>query len=171
MIKAWGEQGKSVSAFIKRDGDRYHGLNMIDRKDSVFTGVAVRFYKYGLNFSHDISGRSKGSIAQLSYGEFYILSQSLLLRAGATLEWMDDRYAEYYYGVRKTEATTSRNEYHLNNYFQPGLNILPIYKFSAKSSLMGGLNLKLVPKYIRNSPTMNGNTFDYGGLIGYTYEL
>lgn len=170
-IRALGNHLMNVSAFIKRDGDRYFGLGMGPRKDSVFVGLSGKFFKYGLSASKDINGRSKGSIIQFNYGEFYKISEGFMLRAGLGLEWHDDRYAEYYYGVRAHEATASNREYHLNNYFMPGINFLPIYKLSENSSLTAGLNMKLIPKKVRNSPTMNGDKLEVGGLIGFSYSL
>ncbi|MBC7429175.1 MAG: MipA/OmpV family protein [Bacteriovorax sp.] len=170
-VRALGNQGASLSAFIKREGDRYHGVGMDDKKDSVFAGLSAKFFKYGLNFSKDIGGRSHGHLVQVSYGEFYPLSENFVLRAGAGLEWMDDRFAEYYYSVRKTEVTSTRNEYHLNNSLQPGVNILSIYKLNSNTSLTGALSAKLIPKDVRKSPTMNGDKIDFGGLVGMTYTL
>ncbi|MBC7713751.1 MAG: MipA/OmpV family protein [Rhizobacter sp.] len=170
-VRAIGNQGMSLSAFIKREGDRYHGVGMDDRKDSVFVGLSAKFLKFGLNVSKDIGGRSHGYLTQLTYGEFYPISGSFFLRAGVSIDWMDDRYSEYYYSVRKTEATADRSEYHLNNYFQPGVSVLPIYKLSPNTSLMGALSAKFVPKDVRDSRTMNGKKIDFGGLIGFTYTL
>lgn len=170
-VRAVGDFLKNVSVFIKRDGDRYQGLAMIPRKDSAFVGATARFYSYGFSISKDINGRSKGIITQLSYGKMFPLSETFMLRAGASLDWNDDKYAEYYYSVRATEATASRREYHLNNYFQPGVNVMPIYKLNEDVSVTTILGMKLIPKEVRQSPTMNGDKLDYSGIIGVSYNL
>lgn len=170
-IRVLGNHLMNFSTFIKRDGDRYFAQGMGPRKDSVFVGLSGKFFKYGLSVSKDINGRSKGSIVQFNYGEFYKISEGFMLRAGLGLDWHDDRYAEYYYGVRAHEATGTNREYHLKNYFMPGINFLPIYKLSENGSLTAGLNIKLIPKMVRNSPTMNGDKFDIGGLVGFSYSL
>lgn len=168
---ALGSRMANVSAFIKREGDRYHGLNMIPRKDSFFAGVSAKYLNYGLNVSHDINGRSKGTILQFNYNKMFIVSEKFFLAGNLGLDWFDDKYAEYYYSVRKYEATASRKEYHLTNYIQPTVGLLPVYKLGEKSSLMSVASVKLVPKKVRNSPTMNGDKLEIGGIFGYTYNF
>jgi outer membrane scaffolding protein for murein synthesis (MipA/OmpV family) len=166
-----GNRFANFSAFINQGGDRYHGLGMIPRKSSIFTGLSGKFMNYGLSVSKDINGRSKGYIAKLDYSKMFFISENFMLRAGAGLEWHDDSYAEYYYGVRPHEVTASRREYHVNNYIQPGVGVFPIYKLSEKISVMAGVNLKYVPDEIRKSPTMNGDKTEVGALAGFNYSL
>ncbi|MBY0413177.1 MAG: MipA/OmpV family protein [Bdellovibrionales bacterium] len=170
-FRAFGERMLEASVFIKREGDRYQGLGMTPRKESQFVGVSAKFFKYGLNISKDINGKSKGMITQFSYGELFMISEGFVLRGGLSVDWLDDKYAEYYYGVRKHEATATRNEYHLKNYLQPGINILPIYKLSERVSSMAVLGAKFIPKSVRNSPTMNGDKFEFGGFAGISYTF
>lgn len=168
---ALGNRFINGSVFINRQGDRYQGDNMAPRKDSAFVGASAKFMKYGLSVSRDINGRSKGWSTQVSYGEFFVLNESVMLRAGLALDWNDDRYAEYYYGVRKTEATNDRREYHLSNYFLPSISFMPIYKIAENVSLTSAINFKLLPKDVADSPTMKGNRLDVGGIIGISYQL
>ena len=170
-FRAIGNHLMNASVYAKRDGDRYHGLNMDPRKESVFMGLSAKFFKYGLSVQKDINGRSKGYVAQLNYGKFYQISEGLMLRAGLGLEWSDDHYAEYYYSVKKSEATATRPEYHLKNYFLPGISFLPIYKVSENASVTAALGIKFLPKDVRNSPTMNGDKLEIGGLVGFGYSL
>lgn len=170
-FRALGNHLMSVSIYAKFDGDKYLGLGMNPRRQSTFIGLSTKFFKYGLNLQKDVSRNSHGYTAQLSYGEFYKLTDTLMLRAGLSLEWADDRYAEYYYGVRSHEATADRREYHLKNYFQPGINVLPILKLTDDLSMTTALGFKLIPKDVRNSPTMNGKKLEIGGLMGISYSL
>jgi outer membrane scaffolding protein for murein synthesis (MipA/OmpV family) len=170
-FRAIGNHLANVSVFIKRDGDRYQGYGMTPRKDSAFVGISTKFYKYGLNISKDINGRSKGIITQFNYGELIPFSEGLGLRLGVSLEWYDDQYAEYYYGVRSFESTAIRHEYHVGNYFQPGVNVMPIYKLSEQVTLTAIAGMKYVPKAVRNSPTMNGDKFEMGMLAGISYNF
>lgn len=170
-ILAVGNRMMNVNAFIKRDGDRYHGLGMIPRKDSVFVGVSGKFFNYGINYSHDINGRSKGSIVSINYAKMFIISESLVLRSSLNLDWLDDKYAEYYYGVRSHEATATRREYHLNNYFLPGISMMPLYKLSERSSITTILSMKLLPRKVSESPTMKGSRVEATGIVGYSYNL
>lgn len=167
----FGNKLVNISASIKKEGDRYQGVGMIPRKDSFFTGVSARFFNVGLSVARDINGRSKSFITQVNYGKLFLLSETMFLRVNFGLDWFDDHYAEYYYGVRKHEATASRREYHIHNYIQPSVGVLPVYKLGEKSSLMGAVNFKFVPKDVRQSPTMNGDKIDVGGFFGYAYNF
>ncbi len=170
-VRAVGNPMMNVSAFIKRDGDRYHGLGMIPRKDSVFVGATAKFFNYGFSYSHDINGRSKGSIATANYSKFFPITESLLLRSSLSLDWLDDKYAEYYYGVRSHEVTATRREYHINNYFLPGVSAMPIYKLTERSSITSVFSMKLLPKKVSQSPTMTGKRIDAAGILAYSYSL
>lgn len=170
-ILAFGNQGANVSAFVKRDGDRYHGLGMTPRKDSVFVGATGTFRNYGFSLSHDINGRSKGYIATANYAKFFPISEMLVLRAALSLDWLDDKYAEYYYGVRSYEVTSSRREYHLNNYFLPGAALMPIIKLSERSSIVSVISSKILPKEVSQSPTLKGSRVEFGGIVSYSYKL
>ncbi len=170
-VMALGHKMANVSAFIKRDGDRYQGIGMIPRKDSAFVGISAKFFSYGLNLAHDIHGRSKGTYVQFNYGKMFLLTEKFFLLTNFGLDWFDDKYAEYYYSVRSHEKRSNRPEYHLSNYLQPSAGVLPVYKLDEKSSLMGALNLKLVNEKVRKSPTMNGDKLEFGGIFGYTYNF
>lgn len=170
-ILAVGNQMANVSAFIKRDGDRYHGLGMTPRKDSVFVGATAKFFNYGFSLSHDINGRSKGTIATANYSKFFPVSETLVLRGSLSLDWLDDKYAKYYYGVRSHEVTASRRQYHLNNYFLPGVSLMPIIKLSERSSIVTVISSKILPKEVSKSPTMTGARFELGGIVAYSYKL
>ena len=170
-VRVAGNPGINATVFINRQGDRYQGAGMAPRKDSAFVGGVLKFMKYGLAVSRDINGRSKGWSTQINYGEFFVLTESLMLRAGLAVDWNDDRYAEYYYGVRKSEATNTRREYHLNNYFLPNISFMPIYKIAQDWSLTTAVNFKLLPKDVADSPTMKGGRVEVGGIIGLSYQL
>lgn len=170
-ILAVGNHMMNVSAFVKRDGDRYHGLGMIPRKDSVFVGATGAYNNYGFSFSHDINGRSKGYIATANYAKFFPISETLILRGSLSLDWLDDKYAEYYYGVRSHEVTSARREYHLNNYFLPGMSLMPIIKLSERSSIVTVISSKILPKEVSQSPTLIGSRIEFGGIVSYSYKL
>ncbi|NOT78576.1 MAG: hypothetical protein HOP07_06185 [Bacteriovoracaceae bacterium] len=100
-----------------------------------------------------------------------LISEELILRTSFNLEWHDDRYAEYFFGVKGQEASSSRNEYHVKNFFQPGVSLMPIYKVRDHLSFVGVVGFKLIPKSIRNSPTMNGRGLETFGLMAINYSL
>ncbi len=161
----------NLSTFVNRSGDKYLGRAMSPRKDSVFFGVSGKFGKYNLSISRDTSGRSKGYISQFNYSELTVLTEEIILISSLSLDWYDDRYAEFYYGVVDSEKTATRSEYHPHNFFKPGISVMPIYKIWDRVSLVAALNLKLIPAKIHQSPTMNGKALEVGGLFAINYRF
>lgn len=170
-VLALGNPGMNLSAFINRGGERYEAAGMTPRKESFFAGISAKFLSYGLDISRDINGKSKGYSTKLSYGHFKLISEKLVLRSGLSLEWHDDKYADYYFGVRAHEATASRREYHAKNFFQPGANIMSIYKLHENVAMTAIAGIKFVPKRVSESPTMNGKKLELGGLLGIGYNF
>lgn len=168
---AFGSRPVGLSLFINRQGDRYESLGMTARKESFFAGISGHFLKYHMRASKDINGYSKGSQLHFSYTEMTPINETISLRSSLSLDWYDDRYANYYYGVRASESTSTRAQYTVHNYFQPGIGFMPTYKFNESLSLMSGLNFKFVPKKVRQSPTMNGNSIESGIFFGLTYTF
>ncbi len=161
----------SFSTFVNRAGDKYLGEGMAPRKDSVFFGFAGKMGKYNLTLSRDINGRSKGILSQFNYSEMTIVSDDLLLLSSLSLEWHDDSYAEYFFGVKSSESTSTRKEYHVHNFFRPGISVMPIYKLWDRVSLVSALNLKYIPLSVRQSPTMNGKSLEISTLFALNYRF
>lgn len=170
-LRILGNPFVHFSTFLNRAGDKYQGVNMAPRKESVFFGISGKIAKFNLSLSRDINGRSKGVLSQFSYGQMSLISEDLILRTSFNIEWHDDRYAEYFFGVKGQEVSSSRKEYHVKNFFQPGISFMPIYKLRDHLSFVGVLGFKLIPKSIRNSPTMNGRGIESFGLMAINYSL
>jgi len=166
-----GNPFMNASIFVTRSGDKYLGPGMSPRKDSVFFGASAKFGKYGLTISRDISGRSKGYLSQINYSEFTMITEDLNLVSSLSLEWHDDQYADYYYGVRGGESSSSKIEYHPHNFFKPGLSLMPIYNLWENVSLVSAANVKFIPKEIRSSPTMNGKALELSMLFALNYRF
>lgn len=161
----------NISAQINRGGDKYLGVGMSKRKQALFGGLSAKYFKWGLAFSHDINGYSKGYQGQLSYSEFIKLSDQWVLRSSLNLEWFDDHYANYYFGVRNSEATSTRPAHYAQNFFHPGISFMPIYSFKEDWSLVNILSFKFQPKKLRDSPTVNDKKFESMLLMALNYSI
>jgi len=107
-----GDREKSIYLNINRGGDRYDGVGMTSRQTSWFAGMGAKYHKFNFIISKDIEGESHGVKSQLSYTEIYTIKEKFLTRSSVGLEFYDQRFMEYYYGVKSTEVSTSRSEYH-----------------------------------------------------------
>ncbi len=161
----------NVTANINRGGDKYLGEGMTKRKAAFFGGLSAKYFSWGLSFSRDINGYSKGYQAQVSYSHFAKLSDQLVLRSSLNLDWYDDLYANYYFGVRTSEATSTRPFHRAQNFFQPGFSIMPIYSFRDNWSLVNIIGFKFQPKELRASPTVNDKKFESMLLMAVNYSI
>ncbi len=161
----------NLSANISRGGDKYLGEGMTKRKQAFFGGLSAKYFSWGLSLSRDINGYSKGYQAQLSYSDFRKLTDDLVLRSSLNLEWYDDQYAHYYFGVRPSEATPTRPSHNATNFFQPGISFMPIYSFKENWSLVNILGFKFQPKKLRDSPTVNDKKIESMLLTAINYSF
>ena len=175
---ALGQKGLSLALFgdkefsgyinIDRAGDNYYATGMSARYDSWFFGGGLRYQKFHFYISRDINGRSKGLKLGLNYMKTYRLSERSFAAATLGLECYNKNFAEYYYGVKTSEATAARFEYHPKAYCIPGVSLFPGYKVTEKFSLITGASLKIITKEVRHSPTTKGGWLEgaliFGGL-------
>lgn len=87
---------------------------MEDRKASLWAGAAVIWKTEYANvtgeFLADAMGKSKGTRARLQVDRRFAAGKfGFTPRLAA--EWVDDKYVDYYYGVRQSEATATRAFY------------------------------------------------------------
>jgi outer membrane protein len=87
---------------------------MEDRKASLWAGAAVIWKTHYANFTGEVLadtlGKSKGIRARLQVDRRYAVGKfGFTPRLAA--EWVDNKYVDYYYGVRQSEATVTRAFY------------------------------------------------------------
>lgn len=87
---------------------------MEDRKASLWAGAAVIWKTDFANFTGEVladtMGKSKGTRARLQVDRRFAAGK-LGFTPRLSAEWVDDKYVDYYYGVRQSEATAMRAQY------------------------------------------------------------
>lgn len=87
---------------------------MEKRKQSVDAGALftykTQFGDLSIKWVHDILNHSKGYETTLAYGYNWFVNR-LLIRPSIGVSWLSRDLADYYYGVRQTEATPTRPAY------------------------------------------------------------
>lgn len=152
-------------------GDNYYGSNMEKRKESWGAGIGAKVFGFQFQLNRDINGRSKGVKGEIGYGKPQIINEKILIRYGIKLEYLNQKYMDYYYGVRSTEASAARPFYSPNSAMNIALNAFPIYKFDEKINMMAGYSIKFLNKKIQDSPTTNGKKVEHALIFGATYVL
>lgn len=154
---------------VNRGGERYYGVGMDQRKDSVFVGLGARYNDFMFMLSKDINGRSKGIKTMLSYSQTKIYEDESLLRLAINLEFYNKNYANYYYGVKDNEITSSRSSYTPNGYLLPGVSAFYSKRIWEKVGLTPILTLKKYPHVVTDSPTTKGTDFELSAIVGLTW--
>lgn len=168
-ISAWGNRDRSFYFNINRQGDRYYGLGMDKRSDSWFFGAGFKYYNFNLITTKDINGKSGGRKTALSYSEMKMLENKNILRGSIALELYDQKFAEYYYGVKSSEVSSNRSEYHPARYVQMALSGFFIHNFNDHINGTLGLAFKSIPKAMKDSPTTTNADLESMMIMGISW--
>ena len=143
----FGGYNASDSAFLE---------GMSDRDLAVMAGVEAQYFnKYfyvGLNAGQDISGNSDGMKAQAQIGVSKRYRNGLFLSLSANMTYLDQDFADYYYGVRADEARVGRAEYRVSDVFMPGGTAFARFKINDKWSAAVIATYAHLTNEIGNSP-------------------
>lgn len=167
----YGTREWGVYTNIDRERNRYKGTGMEDRRDSWFWGVGGRYGKFSAYFARDIQGRSHGKMVSVNYAEMYMIRQRFFTRSALGLECFDKNYADYYYGVKVSEQTSSRAAYQPKGYCQPTLSFAPMYKMDEHVTFISALSAKALSREVRHSPTVRGGHLEAGLIFGALYNF
>lgn len=149
-----------------RRGDIY----CAERNSSLLTGVSLKIFFLNFAYLKDISNNSNGSIFNVIIeGRPFPGTSKLSLMPSLGLEFQDQRYVDYYYGVKSEEASTDRQEYKSNsaiNYFASINSMIPI---SNNLDLSIGFGVIKYGKGISDSPSVRKD-IGYNLIIGVVYK-
>lgn len=85
------------------------------------------------------------------------------------LRYQSAKVADYYYGVKNSEATASRKAYKAKSAVTPYLGVDMQANFTKHITLDGGLAVSKRAKSIRDSPLTNNKKYQLGANIGFSY--
>jgi outer membrane protein len=158
--------------FNSSDGERLVG--MMTRRPSIETGLSLDYgsAKAGISLSyvHDVTGASDGGAARLFFFTRLDITDHFGVDAFLGLEQMDSKVANYYYGVRTSEATLARPFYEpgAGTKLHTGLHFN--YDFGRKSTLLFGLENDRLGSSLTNSPIVE-RRFTNLFYLGYGWRL
>lgn len=155
-------------------GDSPALAGMADRKSGFWAGAKVEWENdladVKLEWLADASGKSKGQRVVLGLERKWKVSPSIMLIPQAGIEWEDDKYVDYYYGVRASEATTGRAAYVGKATINPEMSLTGIYRFDNHQSMMLNVGVKSLGKEIKDSPIV-GRSTESRVMLGYMYRF
>lgn len=95
--------------FDENDSDVFEGME--DRKFSMDAGIALSYdkhnWKTNVSAMFDVLGRSNGYELSMGVGRVFRFGP-VFVEPSVSIDYLDDKHVDYYYGVRMNEATGSR---------------------------------------------------------------
>lgn len=168
------------SLFGRWDGSGYEPDDswvlegMDKRKSGLWAGAKVEWQTSLVNvnaeWSHDVSGNSKGQRFTLGLDRSWSLGERFTLTPRIGAMWLDSKYVDYYYGVQAHEARTWRPEYQGKSGVSAEFGLQGVYRFNKHHSMMFDARVRTLPSAIKDSPLVNSST-DHRISIGYMYHF
>lgn len=143
-------------------------LKQLDnRKLSLMAGMGYSYKaEWGNIYTHvmtDISGNSKGTIADLAYG-YGFRFEKLYIEPKIGVEWQNSKYNNYYFGIKQQEANRSGLAYYsANSGSTPYLAINMHYTFNENWQAFVLARYTRLSNAIKDSPMASRSST---GLMG-----
>ncbi|WP_193778049.1 MipA/OmpV family protein [Psychrobacter sp. FDAARGOS_221] len=177
----YDDDTSKVTAFIQPGGNKFDpddangALRGLDkRKVSGMAGVGYqRRVSYALvsaQLATDVLSNSKGTTAKLSVGTRLPLGKVMVMPS-IGVEWVNDNYNEYYYGVSEKEsAQTGVRNYKPGSSINPYINVSANYKINQDWSLFLGQAVSYLPDEQYDSPMVDDRV-SYRTTLGVSYDF
>ena len=147
---------------------------MRERKSGAWAGARIEWKSNWAVLSAealgDASGNSKGKRFNLGVERTWHIGERVTItpRVGAT--WQDDKYVDYYYGVRADEARPGRAAYRGESGVNAEVGVRGMYMFDRRHSIFVDLEVARLADAIKDSPLVDRST-ENRVLVGYLYRF
>ncbi len=162
--------------FEAKDGKSFTGMDK--RKISIDLGgrviVNTGIGPVTIHATKDVHA-SKGYEAGIKVGGIaphpphWTGERKLTVAAAAGLRYQSKKVIDYYYGVKDSEATASRNFYLGKSAITPYLGVEAQADLTKHISITGNLSVTKQPNAIRNSPLTQDKKYQAEANVGFTY--
>lgn len=157
-------------------GDGYKGsdapiLNgMEKRKGAFWYGPALAWHTaFGTLSTDYLLGGNKGERANIDFSKSFDLGRfSVTPHAGA--EWLSNKYVDYYYGVRPSEAEAGRPAYNGTSTWNMTVGTRVDYHFTKQQQVLLDVGVSHLGSGITDSPIV-GKRYVPEVRIGYLYHF
>ena len=155
-------------------GDTPILAGMRERKSGVWAGARIEWKSRWVDVSAealgDASGNSKGKRFNLGVEKTWHIGERVTITPRVTASWQDDKYVDYYYGVRADEVRAGRAAYRGESGVNAELGLRAMYMFDRRHSILVDLEVSRLADGIRDSPLVDRST-ENRVLVGYLYRF
>jgi outer membrane protein len=147
---------------------------MAERKSGIFAGPTAKWSNPFVNVTaewlFDASGESKGQQIKLGLERSFQVGGHFMFTPSATAIWLDDKYADYYYGVRTAEARAGRPAYIAESTMNVEFALRTDYMFDPRQSVFLSLGYTALGSEIKDSP-LTDRSGETQVFMGYLYRF
>ena len=113
---------------------------MRERKSGVWAGARIEWKSNWAVLSAealgDASGNSEGKRFNLGVEKTWHIGERVTITPRVTASWQDDKYVDYYYGVRADEARAGRAAYRGGSGVNAEVGLRAMYAFDRRHSIL-----------------------------------
>ncbi|MCF6442835.1 MipA/OmpV family protein [Pseudoalteromonas luteoviolacea] len=158
-----------LDGYEQADDELFAGME--DRDMSFDFGfeaeIDTDFGEFGVKFTHDVSSTHEGYEASLSYGIPMRVKQGRIMPY-VSANFTSEDLANYYYGVKRSEATTSRSFYEVDSATNMEIGISSDWFFGENHMIKADASYTAFDSTVKDSPLVDkSGTFQF--LLGYVY--
>ncbi|WP_225923568.1 MipA/OmpV family protein [Pseudomonas marvdashtae] len=147
---------------------------MSDRDGGFWAGAKVKWLNEVADVSAewlaDVSGNSKGQRFALGLERSWTFGEHIMLTPRLAALWQDDKYVDYYFGVRESEARADRAAYDAKSGINTEFGVRGNYMFDDHHSVFLDLKATRLSDEIKDSPLVDRST-ENSVLFGYLYRF
>ncbi len=151
------------------DSDFLEGMD--ERKSTVAAGLEVEyetpFGEVGLGMMADVGGKHKGWEMSMEYAYTFELDR-FHIQPFVEVLWQSSKMADYYYGVKDSEARSWRPAYDVGSVVNCEVGMEVFYSFTESWMLVGRLETLLLDGDIKDSPIVDEDVL-FSGSFGIVY--
>jgi outer membrane protein len=147
---------------------------MSDRKGGFWAGAKVKWRNdladVSAEWLGDVSGNSKGQRFTLGLERSWRIGEHIMLTPRLAAIWQDEKYVDYYFGVRENEARIDRAAYDGKSGINTEFGVRGNYMFDDHHSVFLDLKATSLANEIKDSPLVDQSS-ENSVLFGYLYRF
>lgn len=157
-----------------KPGDAPILKGMGERKNGIFSGPAFKWSNPIVDVfgeaMFDVSGNSEGQRFSLGLERQFHFGEHLMLTPGVAATWLDEKYANYYYGVRSNEARADRPAYDAGSTVNTEISLRADYMFDQHQTVFVQFGYTMLGSEIDDSP-LTDSSDETMSFMGYLYRF
>ncbi|WP_212915711.1 MipA/OmpV family protein [Marinomonas sp. A3A] len=160
------------SGYESDDADILDGMDK--RKGGLWTGAKVtwhnEFIDVSTDWQADTSGDSDGQMVNIGLEKTWRVTPKVMLTPRFTTSWMNDKYVDYYFGVKNSEANSDRAAHQGDAAINTELGARATYIVDKQQSVLLDVGVTFLADEIQDSPLVDSSTTNKITL-GYLYRF